>query len=63
MEFYLILADWFYAAIKPMGFKYYDYVLAYVDVILSISCDSERFQSTLQSFTFSRMAIVQLFII
>jgi hypothetical protein len=53
MGFTSSLADpdvWFRAAVKPNGFEYYEYILAYVDDILAISYDPAKILLTLSDF-------------
>lgn len=53
MGFMSSLADpdvWFRAAVKPDGFQYYEYVLAYVDDILALSHNPQKILSTLSNF-------------
>ncbi len=53
MGFTSSLADpdvWFRPAVKPDGFQYYEYVLAYVDDILALSHDPQKILMTLSNF-------------
>jgi hypothetical protein len=53
MGFTSSLADpdvWFRAAVKPNGFEYYEYILAYVDDILAISHNPEKILLNLADF-------------
>jgi hypothetical protein len=53
MGFHSCLADpdvWLRAAIKPNGYKYYEYILAYVDDILAISHDPSKILHHLSDF-------------
>jgi hypothetical protein len=53
MGFTSSLADpdvWFKTAVKPNGYKYREYILAYVDDILAISHDHEKIPLSLADF-------------
>ena len=52
IEYKPSLADpdvWMRAAIKPNGFKYWEYVLCYVDDLLAISHDPNRTMKSIQT--------------